>query len=558
VLDHQTPEPIVEFDLSQPITDYSGYTSDELAGLHAAAFAAMTTLGSKPKGEFTAADLSDLQTLRSIVDGAAAERTSRPDPASLIAGAPAAEATQPEPQPEPAPEPTPEVVTAAAPAAVTAPRVAQVAKGTNPTDGAPAGFTNPTGNADPETFSRLVRLNDSSGAPAYDNWGAVAKVAERQFANFSGAPGTGRSPLVVVRREFSQDLITDYDTDAISILEHAGDESRLAGGLTAAAGWCAPSTTLYDLCELETRDGLVDVPEVQVSRGGIRFTPGPDFAAIFGGSGYFHYTESQVIAGVTKPCMVIPCPDFQDIRLDVDGLCITGSLLQRRGYPELVERFIRGALVAHAHKLNAFKIAAMVTGSTPVDLTPVSGGGFIDADTTTSGLLAALEWQIVDLRYRFRMGLAQTMELVGPAWVLPMIRADFSRRTGVELSNVTDAMIQSHFTNRGARVQWVYDWQDQFSSGITFTPGGASPSTGYPAAVSFLMYPAGTWVAGVEDVIRLDTIYDSAGLAQNQYTALFSEEGILMAKPCGESRVVEFQFCPTGTTAAAAAYACQA
>lgn len=553
----KTPEPIVEFDLSQPITDYSGYTSDELTGLHTAALSAMDAYRTKPRGEFTAADLDDLARLRSIVDGASAERSNRPDPASLIAGAPSVETT-PEPAPTPEPEPAPEAVTAAAPAA-TAPRISQVAQGTDPTDGAPKGFTSPTGGTDPETFSRLVRLNDSTGAPAYDTWGSVAKAAERQFSNYSGAPGTGRSPLVVVRREFEDELRTDYDTDAIKVLEYAGKESRLAGGsLTAAAGWCAPSTTLYDLCELETRDGLVDVPEVQVSRGGIRFTPGPDFAAIFGGSGYFHYTESQVIAGVTKPCMVIPCPDFQDIRLEVDGLCITGSLLQRRGYPELVERFIRGALVAHAHKLNAYKIAQMVLGSTAVDLTPVSGGGFIDADTTTSGLLAALEWQIVDLRYRFRMGLQQTMELVGPAWALPMIRADFSRRTGVELTNVTDAMIQAHFTNRGARVQWVYDWQDQFSAGVANTPGGASPSTGYPAAVSFLMYPAGTWVAGVEDVIRLDTVYDSTGLAANQYTALFSEEGILMAKPCGESRVVEFQFCPTGTTAAAAAYACQA
>lgn len=542
----------MEFDLSQPITDFSGFTSDELEALHAQAFAALTAYRDKPKGEFSGQDYTDLQRLRSIVDDAAAERAQRPDPESLIAGAPAVEATQPEPTPEPEPEPQPEpvAVTAAAPAA-TAPRVAQVAA-TAPTDGAPAGFASPTGNTDVQTFTRLVRLNDSSGAPSYEDWAGVAKAAERQFSNYQGAPGTGRTPLVVIRREFEDALRTDYDTDAIKVLEYAGKESRLGPqGLTAAAGWCAPSTTLYDLCELETREGLLDVPEVQISRGGIRFTPGPDFASIFGGSGFFHYTESQVIAGVTKPCMVIPCPDFQDIRLDVDGVCITGSLLQRRGYPELVERFIRGALTAHAHKLSAWKIAQMVAGSTAVG----AMANFAE-DPSTSQLLATLEWQIEDIRYRHRMGFGQTVEVVAPHWLLPMIRADFSRRTGVELTNVTDAMIQSHFTNRGARVQWVYNWQDAYSGGITNTPGGATPSLAYPATVSFIMYPAGTWVAGVEDVIRLDTIYDSAGLAQNQYTALFSEEGVLMAKPCGESRVITVPICPTGQTSATVAVSC--
>jgi hypothetical protein len=540
-------EPTVEFDLTQPITDFSGFTSAELAELHTQAFAALKAGAAKDKLELTGADLDNLATLRSIVDGAAAERERRPDPASLIAGAPEV-ATQPEPTPEPTPTPTPEPTPEPKPEAVTAaaPRIADVAKNA-PQPSAPL---NPTGGVDRETFARLVTAPGAQGA-GFQDWNAVAKLAERQLANFAGVSGSGRSSLAVVRREFPKELMADHDTDAAAVLEYAGKESRLEGGsLTAAAGWCAPSTTLYDLCELETRDGLLDVPEVQVSRGGIRFTPGPDFAAIFGGAGYFHYTESQVVAGVTKPCMVIPCPDFQDIRLEVDGVCITGSLLQRRGYPELVERFIRGALVAHAHKLNAWKIAAMVTGSTPV-----AGSTGVPLDLSVTSLLATLEWQIEDMRYRHRMGLNQTMEVVGPHWVLPMIRADFSRRQGVELTNVTDAMIQSHFANRGARVQWVYDWQDAFS-GVAAGPGAATPSIDYPAAVSFLMYPAGTWVAGVEDVIRLDTVYDSAQLALNQYTALFSEEGVLMAKPCGESRVITITWCPTGAAAAPIAFAC--
>ena len=138
--------------------------------------------------------------------------------------------------------------------------------------------------------------------------------------------------------------------------------------------------------------------------------------------------------------------------------------------------------------------------------------------------------------------------LAGPAWAKVLIRADISRRMGVDdPMNVTDAMIESWFRLRGARVQWVYDWQDAYS-GLATGPGGASPLLGLPATVSFLIYPAGTWVAGVDDVIRLDTVYDSVNLATNRYTALFTEEGILMAKPCGESRLLTVTFQSFGIT----------
>jgi hypothetical protein len=51
-------------------------------------------------------------------------------------------------------------------------------------------------------------------------------------------------------------------------------------------------------------------------------------------------------------------------------------------------------------------------------------------------------------------------------------------------------------------------------------------------------------------VINLDTIYDSAGLVQNQFTALFTEEALLVAKLGHESRQYTVPVCADGTTAA--------
>ncbi len=111
--------------------------------------------------------------------------------------------------------------------------------------------------------------------------------------------------------------------------------------------------------------------------------------------------------------------------------------------------------------------------------------------------------------------------------------ADLSRRNGGDYyasSAARDSEIISWFTTRGARPQFVYDWQDAFAPtdvvGATPNPpGSATPMFAFPAGVKFLVYPTGTWVRAVNDVITLNAIYDSTKLATNQNTQLFTETG---------------------------------
>ena len=424
-----------------------------------------------------------------------------------------------------------------------------------------------------EHFS-IVAAADVPGFPSgaeFESDLQLGKAIEARLASYSGRThGSGQHGVAVIKRNLPGEFVQRGGgaEDDMRLMEYAASEARLPGGslvaaveqeqkrlagtkrkasaLVAAAGWCAPSQTVYDLFELETgRDGMVDIPQIQITRGGINFTPGPDFATIWGGTGYFHQTEAQVIAGTTKPCMVVPCPSFTDVRLEVDGVCITGAILQSRGYPEMVARFTRGAMAVHNHKLNKFVIDKMVAGSTVVDLSPapVATSVFAD-DPTTTGMLATIEMAVEDYRYRHRMPFGATLEAVFPHWVIPVIRADLSRRTGVEMTNVSDAQILAHFTLRGIRPQFVYDWQDSFA-GVAAGPGGASALQDFPQEVTFLLYAAGTWVRGVADVITLDTVYDAANLALNQFTALFTEEGVLVAKMGHDSRAYTVPLCPS-------------
>lgn len=353
--------------------------------------------------------------------------------------------------------------------------------------------------------------------------------------------------IVAFQRKFDDDLmVTSNDREHVdAVIARAVDESRLPGGaLTAAGGWCAPSEALYDLLELESRDGMLSIPEIGISRGGIQFTTGPSFAGIYSEITGFSFTEDEDIDGKyepgengnvvgPKPCYKVDCPDFTEVRLDVDGLCIQAGLLQSRGYPEVIARTVRGALVAHEHRMNAKLIAKMVAGSTAVSMGTQAGA--------IAPILDSIEKQTEHYRYTHRLSRGTTLEAVFPFWVRGAVRSDLSRRLGVELLDVADARIDGWFRSRGINPQFVYNWQ-----AIDVT--AANAFNAWPSTVSFLLYAAGTWVRGANDIITVDTLYDSTLLSNNDYTALFTEEGWLVAKRGFDSRVVTVGICPDGAT----------
>jgi len=393
------------------------------------------------------------------------------------------------------------------------------------------------------------------------DWTDMARIMERRLSGFSesqysAARAAGRHMrqqfgVATVRKPMPPELtiLSNDPSHVDEVFTRARNEARLPGqSLVAAGGWCAPSEVLYDLCELESRDGLLSVPEVGIARGGIQWTLGPNFADIYNNTG-FCYTEQDAIdgdwdgaGGGAKPCYSVSCPPFQEARMDLCGLCITSGLLQQRGYPELLARTLRGALIAHDHKMSNKMIAAMVAGSTAVTGTANQVGA-------AAPLLDIIEIQAEHIRYTARMSRASTLEAVFPYWVAGVIRSDLARRQGVLALDVTDAQITTWFRSRGINPQFVYDWQPLDSV-------AATAATKWPAAVTFLLYPAGTWVRGTADVITLDTIYDSVQLGQNEFTALFTEEGWLAAKLCHDSRAVTIALCPSGETGGGVDLAC--
>ena len=373
------------------------------------------------------------------------------------------------------------------------------------------------------------------------NSGAYAAAAR------AGRAMSERHSLAVVRKAFDERATVGTPESADAAMAFAVNEKNLPGGsLVAAGGWCAPSETVYDLLEDESRDGLISLPEINVTRGGIKFTKGPKFADLYAAPS-FNFTEAEAKEGKyqptsatdptnkvgAKPVYHVPCTEFEEVRLSAAGLHIQANLLQQRGYPELVARTIRGALVAHEHKMSERIIASMETQSTAVSM----DAGQIGA---AAPILTAIELQVEHYRYAQRLSRSTTLEAVFPYWVHGAIRTDLARRQGVDLIDVPDSRIDAWFRSRGVNAQFVYDWQA--------LGGEAGAFKVWPGSLKFLLYSAGTFVKGSQDVITLDTVYDSVLLGQNDYTALFTEEGYLVAKRGHDARVVTVPLNPNGGT----------
>lgn len=434
-------------------------------------------------------------------------------------------------------------------------------------------------------YSTLVA---AAGVPNYeagqrlDTMLDVAKAFEARSFSHSAMRNRGDGPITYPVAQLVRDYPAEFsvqgdETDYAKLLE-VGNERRLPGGsllravearqkelsqiaperdsLVAAQGWCAPSETDYSICLQITTDGLADFPEVQARRGGIRHNTGIEFDSIFGGgscsspTGFFDLTEAQVAAGTVKTCLEIPCPSFVDTRLGVTGLCLTGNILAIRGYPEFTATFTRGALAAHAHQVNREQIADVVADSTAVTL---SGAPWATDLSVVSQVMSAVEMAIVDIKYRLRLQQSATLEVIMPFWILAQMRADWIRRNGTggwaDSVMVADSEINSGFARRGARVQYVYDWQDAFATcAASGAAGSDTPLGNLPTSLSFIVYPAGTWVRAVSDVITLNSVYDSTKLATNQVTHLFTETGWAMVRMCPLSRVYTITICPSGST----------
>jgi len=323
----------------------------------------------------------------------------------------------------------------------------------------------------------------------------LATVVNTRMQSMVRSATSGRAGIATVTRHVASKYSITQEMDIDGAIKAAADEFSLPGGnLVAAGAWCAPPDTLWDLCPDDSgNDGFLDLPTVTTRRSGIRFPQAFDFSPLYGGVG-FHFSKDQLHwkdcdeapDGQKKCCIEIPCPEWTECLLELDGICIRNSILMERGWPEWTADFTQRVLKAHRRRMNAWtiaKIESLATSismpqvnlpTTGIDVAGLHGPGAVES------VLSILEMMVEYQRYRYRLPRAATLEAVMPYWLLPILRADLSKKSGWNINrwNVTDQQLIQFLQSRGVRVQFVYDWQDAFSAAFQPNNGDCPPGCG--------------------------------------------------------------------------------
>jgi hypothetical protein len=391
---------------------------------------------------------------------------------------------------------------------------------------------------------------------------ALADITARKAKSMPVTQGAPSEQLVAsIRNEFSHSIDDRTKRGEVKELISFMTSPDKQAALVAGGGWCAPKETRYDFFNIACESGIIDLPTFGVTRGGIEFPVSPSLADALGGGTAFAgfaqgtfsntsqpwlWTEADDIAAATgsptKPCMRVPCPDFDEETLELYGYCLTAGNLTDAAYPESTQNTLQLLMAAHAHAINARLIALMLARSTAA--TSITGGAVTDA--AAPRIYNAVGLAATDYRARYGMCIEDVLEVVLPYWVRDVIQADLAWKAGVELGDIPLSEVNRYFTARNIAVQWVNDWQVRGAGQF----GNATGLLAWPTTADFLIYAAGTFVHGNGMTLDLGVIRDSVLNETNDHTAAWSEEAHLVAKVGHESRRYTVGFNVNGSTSA--------
>lgn len=404
-------------------------------------------------------------------------------------------------------------------------------------------------------FAAGTGINFDEAATALNRRLSSFKLSKWESAANSGKPiAADQRRLFSLHSPFKDDVTVKQTTDREhlqTVIENAVNQTRLKGGsLVASAGWCAPSEVVYDFFDSSvSTEGFISLPEIAAPRGGLWLSPGPDPAAFFNADFGFHATEEDAKAGKyakavppatgnivgDKECIIVDCPPFEEHRLEIEGLCIQADILQARSYPEYTKRFLELAVLGHKNKINTLIGAQILAGSTAKIMPSTQAGA-------TAPLLTSIELEAIHYRDVRNLSENTVLEILLPRFTKGIIRADLSRRLGVDLIAVSNARISEWFRSLNINPQFVR----LPGQNIADTP--AANWTKYPTEITFVLYSAGTWVGVNDAILTIDTLYSSELLRKNIYTALFTESAIGVIKRGFDSRAVSVLIEPDGAT----------
>lgn len=323
------------------------------------------------------------------------------------------------------------------------------------------------------------------------------------------------------------------------------DDVRSRRAVTAAGGFCAPSTIRYDIgtlgvTERPVRDALT---AFQSTRGGLRYYPDLSIAETDTTDGITHMTEAQDEGGTTtKDCVVVDCPTDTEIRADIIAACLQAGNLASIAFPELIAAWQDLLAIAAARTADSALLDHIEADPQTKVVTANSWyGGWPSVVNAFSALAAGY-------RSRHRLGAGDPLEALAPAWLADKLVVDAASTQTPNLEVARAAVAARIEAATGVRVTWFLD--SATGDGMIFGTQGESAVLGFPNPVSIYLYPPGGILFIDQGMLNIGLIRDSA-LTETNDVRFFSEVFEAAAVIAAEVFKLELTFCGDGTRAPA-------
>lgn len=279
--------------------------------------------------------------------------------------------------------------------------------------------------------------------------------------------------------------------------------------LTAAAGICAPLTTIYDvntvgITDRPVRDALA---RFNADRGGVRLfgtpTLDPDATGIWRTSG-----------AATKTCGDAACAEPEEVMVDAVYSCLKFSNFTNRFFPEMIKANTDLALIAHAKMAEINLLQGVQDGC--VKVTAASNGA-----GAARSLLTTVSQAAVNLRRRYRLDSRQPLHAMIPDFARDIMRADLALQApgdGLDQLTVADAQIEGFFRARNINVTWTIESIDSAGVSVEAPAQAAGALAAWEDEVNFALYPEGKFLFLDGGTLDLGVVRDGTMVAANEYS----------------------------------------
>lgn len=371
----------------------------------------------------------------------------------------------------------------------------------NRLDAARAGIPTPT--FTPDTGATITA---STGAKQGQelNLNEFAKLMGDHHRTLGSNTQDARYTLGQLHTDWGRNVTASGEENA-PVLKELWDEWYQPDAVVAAL--CAPGDITYDIVEVGSVNGILQIPTMNAPRGALTFYPTSSPLALGAPSGdgsdgiVYEWCSDE---DNPKPVYEHTCPTATECELCAYSVQHQFDNFHGKFHPESVANILRQSAILSERRLNYLRIQAIIAFANTLDVTAhhEGGSGLIETVRVLASNAAAFRQQnALDRR--------TPVDVALPMWLPDALAVDaIARGSTVDYQSVV-SKVEMTLGQFGIRTQWIND---------------LAPITNdvdFPTTTEALMWgPGGPFELDGGD-INVGTYRDSTLNAANQYATFF-------------------------------------